>query len=314
MARATKTLTPVRGRRYRVTRLDACGNPIYGDNGQVVTEGVVTATFTSVTSATDEVRVVNSQGASCVYEPAITNLEGFTAEIIFCGMDPDMFEMMTGMPVIYDINGVAIGIAIDVGVSLEDFSFALEIWTGLASDAACGEVGEIDFGYILTPYMKGGRLSDFTVENGAINFTVADASSRKGGAWRKGPYNVVENAGGVAGPLLQALTSTQVMVVIRTNVAPPAAAVGGRPVLKPTAVATTLITTVVDNLEVDFTVTPTTTGLDGVWYDFGDDTWEYVTAGGGAWTHLYAEAGTYTVTASTNGKVVSKVVTVTEGS
>lgn len=318
MARVTKTLTPVRGRRYRVTRLDACGNPVYGDNGQVVTKGVITAAFSSVTSETDEIRIVNSGGESCVYEPAITNLEGFTGEIQFCGMDPDMFNMLTGMPVIYDISGAAVGIAVDVGVSLEDFSFGLEIWTGLSSDDACGEVGEVEYGYILVPFMKGGRLGDFTVENNAINFTVADAASRKGGSWGKGPYNVVENAGSIAGPLLSSLTSTQVLVITRTNVAPPAAADGGRPLLDLGWTTLTDLEAVADDLEVDFEVTPSVVNVpatgNGVWYEFGDDTWDYVENADGSTTHVYAEPGTYTVTATANGTVVTTEVTVTEGS
>jgi hypothetical protein len=312
MSRVTKTLTPVRGRRYRITRLDACGNPVYGDDGQVVTSGVITATFTASTSATDEIKVVNSGGETCVLEPAITSLEGYTAEFALCGMDPDMFEIMTGMPVIYDIDGAAVGVAIDIGVSLEDFSFGVEIWTGLASDDACGEVGTVEYGYILTPYMKGGHLGDFTVENNAINFTISDAASRKGGSWGKGPYNVVVNAGDVAGPLLSALTSTQVLLMQRTKVAPPAAAEGGRPLLDPAAVAIITVTATPDDLDVDFDISPTIST--GVYYDFGDDTWDYVTTSGGDTSHTYAAAGTYTYTASSNGTVVSHTVTVTEGS
>lgn len=311
MPRATKTLTPVRGRRYRVTRLDSCGNPVYGDNGQVTTAGVISAAFTAITSETDEIRVVNSAGETCVFEQSVVSLEGFSAEIQFCGLDPDMFEMMTGMPVIYDIDGTAVGVAVDVGVSFNDFSFGLEVWTGLASDDACGEVGEVEYGYILLPYMKGGRLADFSVENGAINFTVADAASRKGGSWGRGPHNVVVNTGDVAGPLLSPLTSTQVMVLMRTRVAPPASAEGGRPLLDPATPALTSVVGVDTDLSVAFTVTPPVTGDAGVWYEFGDDTWDYVTTAGGDTTHVYEEAGTYTVTATSNGTLVTTEVTVT---
>lgn len=314
MARVTKTLTPVRGRRYRITRLDACGVPVYGDDGQVTTKGVVTAAFTAVSSATDEIRVTNSGGETCVFESSITSLEGYTAEIAVCGMDPDMFEMMTGMPVIYDIDGIAVGVAIDVAVSLEDFAFGLEIWTGLASDDACGEVGEIEYGYILLPYMKGGSIGDFTVENNAINFTIGNATSRKGGSWGKGPYNVVVNEGDVAGPLLVALTSTQVMALLRTKVAPPAAAEGGRPLLDPSWPTLVSVTGTPDDLEVDFVVSPTISSSQGVWYDFGDDTWDFISDAPGSTTHTYAEAGTYTVTATANGTVVTTTVTVSEGS
>lgn len=315
MPRVTKTLTPVRGRRYRFTREDACGNPVYGDNGQVTTTAPITVAFTAVTTETDEIRVVNSGGDTCVFEPSVVSLEGYSAEITVCGMDPDMFNIATGVPVIYDVDGVAVGVAVDVSVKTDDFAFGLEVWTGLASDDACGEVGEIEYGYILLPFMKGGRLGDFTVENGAINFTISDATSRKGGSWGSGPYNVVVNEGDVAGPLLVPLTSTQVMVLMRTKVAPPAAAEGGRPVLDPSWTTLTTVTGTPDDLEVDFVVSPSIASGEGVWYEFGDDTWDYVEGPGtAAITHVYEAAGTYTVTASANGVIVTTEVTVTEGS
>lgn len=306
----------IRGQRYRITRLDSCGNPVFGDDGQVVTKGVVTAAFTSVTTATDEIRVTNSNGETCILEPAQTSLEGYTAEIAFCNLDPDMFEIMTGMPVIYDIDGTAVGIAVDIGVDLSSFAFALEIWTGLATDDACGELGETEYGYILVPYFKGGRLSDFTVENNAISFTVADATSRKGGSWGKGPYCVVENVGSTVGPLLVALTSTQVMVLMRTNVAPPAAADGGRPLLDLDWTELATVTPTVDHLEVDFVVSPSILSGESVYYDFGDDTWEWIAGPGtAAVTHTYDAAGTYTVSAISGGCVpVTHSVVAVEGS
>jgi hypothetical protein len=319
--RVTKPLTLVRGRRYRVTRLDACGNPVYGENGQVVTKGVISAAFTANTSETDEIRVVNSNGDTCVLEDSVTSLEGYTGEIQFCNMDPDIFEIMTGMPVEYDYAGVAVGIRVDLGVDMDSFSFGLEIWLGLSSDDACGEIGEVEYGYVLLPYMKGGRLSDFTVENGAINFTVADAKSKRGGGWGVGPYCVIPTlpegeTDPVPGPLTTALTSTQVMLLRRTNVAPPAAADGGRPLLDLGWTEITTVTATPDDLEVDVTITPSILEGEGVYYDFGDDTWDYVEGpGDGAVTHTYAAAGTYTVTAISGGcEAVTDDVTVTEGS
>lgn len=316
VTRVTKTLTPVRGRRYRVTRLDACGNPEFGLDGQTVTDGVITATFTATSTATDEIRIVNSSGDTCVFEPAVTSLEGYSAEIQFCGLDPDMFNMMTGMPVITDIDDRVVGIAIDVDVDLDDFSFGLEIWTGLASDDACGEVGETEYGYILLPFMKGGSLGDFTVENNAINFTVTGATSRKGGSWAKGPYCVVENSGSVSGPLLTAVSSTQVMLLMRTNVAPPAASDGGLPLLDLDWTELASITPTPDDLEVDFVIAPAILSGEGVFYDFGDGEWQYITGPGtAAVTHTYAEAGSYTATAQAGGcTVVSTDLTLTEGS
>lgn len=314
MPRVTKQMTPIRGRRYRITREDACGNPVFGDNGQAVTAGVVTMNFTSNTNTREAIQLFNSAGDLCIDEPAVVDLTGYTIEAQFCGMDPDIFEYMTGMPVKYDVDGAAVGLKVDIGVSLEDFAFGLEIWTGLASEDACGEVGDTYYGYILAPFLKGGRLSDFSITNGAINFTIADATTRKGGGWGKGPYNVEVNPGNVAGPLLEPLTATEVLLLQLTKVAPPAATVGGRPLLDPEWTTLTNLVGTADGLEVDFVVSPSISGGEGVYYDFGDGTWDWVTTDGGDTTHIYTAPGTYTVTASANGTVVEEEVTVSDGS
>lgn len=312
-SRVTKPASWVRGRRYRITRLDECGNPVYGDNGQIVVDGVVTATYSANTNDTDEIRVTNSNGDTCLLEPAETSLESYTLEIEFCGLNPDVFNMLTGMPVDYDASGAAVGLRVDVGVSLESFAFALEVWTGVAGDDACGEVGTVNYGYLLADFVKGGHLSDFEVQNDAINFTVSDATTRSGGSWGVGPYNVIADADDNPGKLLSPMTKTEQLLLTKTTVAPPAAFDEARPLLNPSWTALTTITAVPTDLDVDFSVSPSvTTG--GVYYEFGDGTWDYVTEDNGDTTHTYAEAGTYTATASHNGVVVTTSVTVTEGS
>lgn len=314
-APGTKTLPLVRGRRYRFTRLDSCGNPVFGPDGYVVTTGIVTAAFTAVTTATDDIRVTNSNGDTCIFEPGVTSLEGYSAEIALCGMDPDMFNIATGMPVSKDKDGVTTGVIIDVDVDLSSFAFALEIWTGINADDACGQVGDVDYGYILMPYMQGASLGDFTVQNGSIDFTISNAASRKGGSWGEGPYSdVMVHAGDVPGPLLQPLTSSQVLLMDRTKVAPPADAIGGRPLLDPSWTTLISVDGTPDDLIVDFEVTPSIVSGEGVYYEYGDDSYDFITTVPGDSSHTYAKAGTYVVTASANGTVVTTTVTVTEGS
>lgn len=314
MSRVTKPAKFVRGRRYRITRLDQCGNPIFGDNAQIVVDGVVTASWTANTNSTDEIRVTNSNGDTCLLEPAETSLESYTVEFEFCGMNPDLFNILTGMPVNYDANGAATGFRVDTSVSLESFAFAVEIWTGVSGGDACGTVGAVDYGYFLAPFMKGGHLSDFEFQNDAITFTISDATTREGGGWGVGPYNVFPDISDAPGPLISPITKTQIILMDHTTVAPPAAYDEAHPVMNPTWTPLTNLVGTPDDLDVDFVVTPTI-GAHGVYYDFGDGTWDYVTTAGGNTTHTYDAEGTYTVTATSNGlTVVTTTVTVTEGS
>ena len=96
MSRTTRRPSLVRGRVARVTRLDSCGRFVYGEYNQAVTDGVITVTFTANTNTTDEISVVKMDGKRCVYEPSLPELSGYSIDVQFCAVEPDIFEMITG--------------------------------------------------------------------------------------------------------------------------------------------------------------------------------------------------------------------------
>jgi hypothetical protein len=51
MAGTAKCLSLVKGRRIRLTRLDACGRPVYGESSAVVSKGFISVAFTANTNA-----------------------------------------------------------------------------------------------------------------------------------------------------------------------------------------------------------------------------------------------------------------------
>lgn len=313
VTRITKKLPTVNGHRYRLTTLDNCGAPVYGEDGQYVGNGVVSVALTVVTNDTDAVTSQDSDGNVCLDVKAKSTFDGVSGEVILCGLDPDYFEKLTGMPVVRDIDGNVVGVVWDSDVNPSDHELALEMWTGLGGEETCGEVGAKPYGYILLKRIQVGRPGDITIQQGAINWTISNLQSKKGGSWGKGPYDVVVNEGDVAGPLLQSLTSGQQLLAIQTLVAPPAAMDAAQPLLDPTWTTLTDIEADAEDgdMAVDFSVSPTIPEGEGVFYDFGDGTWDYVTEDGGDATHTFAEAGTYTVTAQSGGSaVVSVEVTV----
>lgn len=310
---ATKCLSLVKGRRIRVTKLDSCGRPIYGDDSQVVSKGFISVALTANTTETDEINVTNAAGEVCVYEAAVTSLVGYGIEIQFCEVDPELFALVTGQPVVLGADGdTVIGFDVDTKIGLENSNFALELWAGAPAGDSCNDPNaQGNYGYLLLPFLQGGILGDFTVENGAVTFTLTGANTKEGNGWGTGPYPVMLDGatptpapGAMATPVS---TSTALRTMI-VDVAPPADACGARPVLDPSLPNLTDITLTPDGLDADITTTPAATGP--VWYDFGDGTWDYVAAPGTT-THSYAAAGTYTVRASQNGIVwVTKQVTV----
>jgi hypothetical protein len=288
----SKCFAPVRGRAMRATRLDGCGRPIYGDDNVAVSKGFVSISFTANNQETTEVLVENAAGERCIYEPARTSFTNYSLEIAFCNVDPALYALLTGQEVISDpVTGDAIGFSVNSDIDTSASAFALEIWTGSPQADACSDdQSQGSFGYLLTPYVQGGSFGDFTIENGAITFTITGAQTKVGSTWGTGPYNV-QLVGGEPAPLSSPVLSGDHLRVLAVEVAPPTTYCGLRPLLDPTDPEVTSIAGTVDGLEV--TLEPTPAGTDPMWYDFGDGTWDYSETG--SYVHEYDEAGTYTV-------------------
>lgn len=312
----TKCLSLVKGRRIRVTRLDGCGRPIYGDDSQVVSKGFISVAYTANTTESDEINVPNAAGEVCVYEPAVTSLVGYGVEISFCNVDPELLALVTGQSVVLAADGsTVVGFDVDTKVGLDASNFALELWAGSPSGDACSTAGaQGSFGYILLPFVSGGILGDFTVENAAVTFTITGANTKEGNAWGVGPYNVMLDNSPTPVPSKMAtpVSTTAALRTMIVDLAPPADACGARPLLDPALPALTSVTATEDagdttGMTAHFVVAPVATGP--VYYEFGDGTWDYVTAPGTT-DHEYEAPGTYTVSASQNGKVVTTTVVV----
>lgn len=311
---ATKCVSLVKGRRLRVTKLDGCGRPVYGDDSQVVSKGFISVALTANTTESDEINVTNAAGEVCVYEAAVTSLVGYGIEIQFCNVDPELFALVTGQPVVLGADGTTVvGWDVDTKIGLENSNFALELWAGSPAADTCTTPGATgSYGYLLLPYLTGGILGDFTIENGAVTFTLTSANTKEGNAWGVGPYGDIMLDGGsptpAPGPMATPVSASTALRTMIVDLAPPADECGARPLLDPSLADLTGITETVTDLDVDFVTVPVSTGP--VWWDFGDGTWDYVAAPG-ATSHTYAAAGTYTVRASQNGVWVEEQVTVT---
>lgn len=307
----TKALSLVRGNSMRVTKLDSCGRFVYGEMSQAVSDSYVSVALTATTVDSDEINVTKANGKRCVYEPAETRLSGYSVEATFCEVDPDVFTIITGYPAVEDAFGNVVGFDVDTDDSIPLQAFGLETWTDFASGDGCANPdADGEYGYLLLPYLKGGYVGDFTVENNAVTFTITGATTRAGNAWGTGPYKVVLDGTGTPSTLLEPLRPTVPLRVTTVEVAPPTPVVGARPLLNPTATPITAIAGVVTagSLSAKINVTPNNS-TEFVWVDFGDDTWDYG-PGAPGFTHVYETAGTYTVKASSNGTWVTTTVTV----
>ncbi|QIG59038.1 major tail protein [Microbacterium phage Fransoyer] len=299
----------MRGRLARATRVDACGRVVFGEASQAVSKGFITAAWTVNTVETAAIEQENANGERCIYEGAKTRFVSYSLVLTFCEVDPEFFSLVTGQRVILDADGNAAGFAINSDVDLGDRGFALEIWAGAPRDnAACADPNaQGSYGYFLAPFLKGGLLGDYTVENGAINFTITGAVTQDGNGWGVGPYNVTLDSASALSPLLEPLEPNDHKIMIWVPVAPPEPFYGTRPLLDPTSTPVTALAAAEGGAPTEATFTFTGAAGEYVWIDFGDGEWDYVLASEGA-SHSYAKNGTFTAKASSNGTWVSTPV------
>jgi hypothetical protein len=218
-----KCFSIVRGRVLRATALDRCGRIETGPCVSVVTDGFISIGYTSRVTEGEAINVVKANGGTCINDAPPPKWEGHGITATFCEVNPLLFEMLTGQPVIYDADGVPIGFDAQEGIDLAGRGVALELWSDVPSDACDPDDvnAEGAWGYSILPFLQGGVLGDRTIENAAITFTIQGMNTRKGSAWDVGPYNVMLDETGTPGPLLTPITTKTHERFFFTSVAPP---------------------------------------------------------------------------------------------
>lgn len=303
----TKSQAPAlfRGRRMRVTRVNATGRPIIGDNNAAVSKGMAVVSYTTLTEEGEAISSTNANGETCLNEPGTPSFNGFGVEVEFCRVDFSLFELMTGQKVVLNSEGRIVGITESTKIDLTAVNLALEVWTGANVSGTLSETAAASLGYVLTPFLGGGVVGDISIENAGINFTITGMTTKNGSNWGAGPY-AVELVDGVAAPLFEPIVPDDHRRILYTEVAPPPAVDGYIPVLDPTDPELTGITATPTGLSVD--IDPLPAGTDPVLYDFGDGEWDYAETG--SYTHVYPAAGTYTITGTRGASTVTTDVTV----
>ncbi|MFJ4960253.1 fibronectin type III domain-containing protein [Streptomyces sp. NPDC088739] len=214
--------TIVEGDRIRVSRVDGCGQPVYGECNNVVTDGIVSIKFTPEVEEGEERTTKNFAGRNCVSRAGCDTVKWWTVEIQWCNVNFAAFEMINST---YRLrrndDGEVIGYYVSNKVDCSK-GYAVETWAQVegAADACTGEEGSGAWVYIPTPWITGGTPGEITIGGeDSITFTTT-GRTRSGGKWGRGPYNV-EIVNGVPAPLAVPLDGDEPMGFIVTTVPPP---------------------------------------------------------------------------------------------
>lgn len=293
---ASECHSVVRAPAMRVTRLDECGLYLTTACSSATTDGFVEIALTKVLQERQDALQLNANGNICVDKPKAPILRWYEANIQFCRVDPELFNIMTNEPLVLNdaVAPVAVGWDTEVG-SAELANFALEFWVGTEDD--CDD-DDVVYGYGLLPFMRQGMLTDLTIGNAVVTFTV-NAITRGNSLWGVGPYNVLINQSGVnaglPGPLLTAIGPKVHKRFFWTTLGPPTSQCGcvdATPalVVLPLTGLTSVVRTA--TLPVDVNGDPLLPGT----IKWGTALPETPVTAGATVTHTYAAPGSYTVT------------------
>jgi hypothetical protein len=288
---------PVKGKMLRATKLDVCGSPVLAAGNwpvHVVTKGFVTVEYAPEFDDGEEIDQKDANGDPAVYEPGRRRIKFYNVTVTACKVDPELYTMFTGHPVVLDEDGVATGLRITSRVNMTS-AVGLELWSG-TSIKKCGGGGSPKprFGYFLLPQIVDGHVTDFTIENAAANFTLT-GKAIEGEGWGVGPYDVYLRTTGL-GKLMDPMGEADLLHIDWTYLAPPAPTCGitQRPPDGTLARSATDAT----NMTAEFTATYVPAGPPPHAYtvDWGDSVATPGPAQAAKVSHTYAAAGVYLVT------------------
>lgn len=227
----------VKGKVVRATKINSCGKPIGGAKNRIVTDGAIRVNLSPEMKAAEDIEQTNMEGKVCISDRTPPERKWYNAEIQFCGVDPELFTLLTGYPLELDHNDNVIGYQDQKAVEA-DFGAMIEVWTGGRSDDDCptpttdgsmfaDTTSGKSYGYLKfggTEWTPG----DFTVEAGASTFTMTGRTIETP-HWGRGPYNVMRiDDAGTAGRLLTADNDDTQLRFFRTRVEPPEPTDGAR--------------------------------------------------------------------------------------
>jgi hypothetical protein len=220
-------LKPFKGKIMRVVTLDACGAVVTGAKKMVVSDGFVSVEQRAVYRDPTDYEIVNANGDYCLSERDESKLRWIELTITLCGVDPEMVNIMTGSPLV--MNDAATPEAVGFRTRENVFgNFGLEIWTDLGGSTGCAG-GVKAYGYQLLPWIQGGVLGDYTVENGAANFQIINAHTHNNSLWSTGPFNVRNTViTPTPAKLITAISATDHRHMQLTTLAPPAPVCGAQ--------------------------------------------------------------------------------------
>lgn len=164
----------IQGVSIRVTRLDAAGNLMTGDQDSYTTSAFMRVSFTPEYEEGDEITEKGANGVICVTYKAPDTLKRITMELAICEPDPELSALISGglllrknLGTVPDPNNKSIGWAAPgVGDDPAGNGVSIEAWSHAVKDGK--RAATLPYFYWVFPYVKMRQSGDRVIENGLM--------------------------------------------------------------------------------------------------------------------------------------------------
>ncbi|MFB7845511.1 hypothetical protein ACFC34_00545 [Streptomyces sp. NPDC056053] len=177
----------------RITRVDSCGRPVYGDCNAVVSRCIATITDTPEVEEAEPRTQTGFDGTACATEVGCDKVNYHTIEATWSQINLDAFSFMNpAARITRDASGEAIG---RFGTQRIDCSagYAIEVWArSMGESDACSGQSEAEgqWYYRVYPWITGATPGDLTMGGTDEVAFVFTGRTKTRTRWGRGPYNI----------------------------------------------------------------------------------------------------------------------------
>lgn len=196
-------LIPANWEVVRITRVDACGRPVYGECNAVVSRCIATITDSPEVEEAEARTQTGFDGTPCFTAPGCDTVSYHELEITWSEISIDGFSILNpGYRITRDSSGQAIGMFANNKIDCST-GYAIEVWAsaGGQSDICVGETdAEGAWYYRVYPWISGATPGEVTMGGTDEVAFPMTGRTKSGSRWGRGPY-MVTLMDGVPSPL-----------------------------------------------------------------------------------------------------------------
>lgn len=183
--------TPIKAQTLRVTLLDICGVPIFGEESAQITSDSFTMVENSPNYEEGQRFLLRkANGAPCVNERDAGFLNWIQQTVTLCTLDPDLIAVVTGDDLVTDGDD---NIGVIFGEGLLDSRFSLELWQPVVGEEACTPGGQQRYVYWAFPHMKDAQIQDHSFQNDTFTFGWQAITVKASTLWEIGDPWLADN-------------------------------------------------------------------------------------------------------------------------